>query len=267
MYKEYYGFTHLPFQKDIPTDELMVHKNLQEYQKRIKFLLKHYGIWVICGTPGSGKSVGLRWLRDSLSRNRYRFYYLPDPPSSPTDLYRQMILVMDLEPAFRRIDMLHRIQEHILNLSVDKKITPVIALDECQMYSHSVLESVRLFLNFDVDSRHHLILLLSGQTEFHKRLRYAVYEPLTQRITIQHQFEGLNQEESETYLHHRLSQAGVKHQLFEPEAIQFIYQVTKGTMRKIDILAIQSLLLAAGKKQKTVNQGTVEIAVKENLWS
>lgn len=267
MYKEYYGFTHIPFQKNIPTDELMVHQNLKEYQKRMQFLLKHYGIGVLWGAPGSGKSVGLRWLRDSLSRNRYRFYYLPDPPTSPTDLYRQMLLVMELEPVFRRVDMLHRIQEHILNLSVDKKITPVIALDECQMYSHTVLESVRLFLNFDIDSRHHLILILSGQTEFYKRLRYSVYEPLNQRITIQHQFEGLNPEETGGYLRHRISQAGVKHQLFEPQAIQFICQVTKGTMRKIDTLALQALLLGAGKKQKTVDQATVEIAVKENLWA
>lgn len=267
MYKEYYGFTHIPFQKNIPTDELMIHKNLREFQKRIKFLLKHYGIGVIWGAPGSGKSVGLRWLRDSLSRNSYRFYYLPDPPTSPTDLYRQMLFVMDLEPVFRRMDMLHRIQEHILNLSVDKKITPVIALDECQMYSHTVLESVRLFLNFEIDSRHHLILILSGQTEFNKRLRYSVYEPLTQRITIQHQFGGLTAQETESYILHRLSQAGVKHQLFEPEAIQFIYQVTKGTMRKIDTLALQSLLIAAGKKHKSVDQADVENAVKENLWA
>lgn len=267
MYKEYFGFTHYPFDKDIATDQLYQYKGFKEFQKRMEFLLQHKGISVIWGASGCGKTAGLRFLRDTLNKNRYRFFYLPETPNSISDFYRQLMITMELKPTFRRIDMYKQIQNYILDLCLEKKIVPIICLDECQSYPHTVIESVRLFTNFDMDCRHYLILILAGQTEFRKRLNYAVYEPLTQRITVNYNFTELSAEEVERYLLHRLDIAGVKHQLFEPTAIQFIYQVTNGIMRKIDILAKQSLLLAAGLKKNTIDQQIVDTTLKENIWS
>lgn len=266
MYRTYFGFTHYPFEKGIPTDQMMSHRPFLEYQKRMKFLQTHRGIGIVYGPSGSGKSAALRWLRDTLNPNRFRFYYLPDAPASSSDFYRQLTMTMDLQPAFRRVEMVRQIRDHILDLSVEKKITPWIVLDDCQMYGHPVLETLRLFMNFEIDSRHHVILLLCGQPELRKRLRYTVYEPLTQRITVQCPFEGLTPEETGKYLQHRLAGAGVKHPIFEPDACEYIYQVTKGLMRKVDTLAAHSLFLAAGLKKKTVDQPIVETALKESLW-
>lgn len=267
MYKEYFGFTYYPFGKDIQSDQFLYHRGFLEYQKRMEFLLTYGGIGVIWGTAGSGKTAGLRSFRDSLNKSRYQFYYLPEPPLSLTEFYRSAASAMDIEPACRKIDAYHQIRDRILELSQEKKITPVIALDECQMYPHTVLESVRLFLNFEIDSRNHAILILCGQPEFKKRLHYAVYESLIQRVTIQYEFCGLSPEEVENYLRHRLDIAGVKQQLFEPAAVQFIYQVTKGILRKIDTLALKSLVLAGGLKKKSIDQSIVETALKETFWA
>jgi type II secretory pathway predicted ATPase ExeA len=267
MYKEYYGFSSYPFDKNINFDQFYNSKNFCEFQNRMTFLQKHKGIGVFWGTPGSGKSAALRWLSNSLNKNRFKFYYLPDPPSSISDFYRQLAIVMDIKPAFKRIDNYFLIQNFINDLRNHKKIIPIIALDECQMYSHTVIESLRLFLNFDIDSRHNVILIIVGQPELKKRLKYAVYEPFTQRVTVSFQFTGLEQDEVEHYLSHRLKIAGVNHQLFEQESIQFIYQVTKGVLRKIDSVAIKSLFAAAGLKKKSVDQSVVESVVSENLWA
>lgn len=267
MYKEYFGFTHYPFGKDISSEQFLHYMGFLEYEKRMEFLLTHGGIGVIWGPAGSGKTAGLRSLRDSLNKNRYHFYYLPEPPLSMAEFYRAVASSMDIEPRYRRIDIYYQIRDHILLLSNEKKITPIIVLDECHMYPHTVLESVRLFLNFEVDFRNHAILILCGQPEIRKRLQYAVYESLAQRITIQYEFCGLDPSEVETYLVHRLDIAGVKQQLFEPSAIQFIYQVTKGILRKIDTLALKSLVLAGGLKKKSVDQSTVETVLKETFWA
>lgn len=267
MYKEYFGFTQYPFGKDISTDQLLHYRGFMEYNKRMEFLQKHGGIGVIWGLTGSGKTAGLRYLRDSLNKNRYKFYYMAEPPLSVAEFYRGIAQTMDIEPACRRMDTYQKIRDHILSLSVEKKITPIIALDECQMYPHTVLEGVRLFLNFEIDSKDHAILILCGQPELKKRLQYYVYEPLTQRITVHYQFDGLTPEEVEKYLEHRLSIAGVKHQLFEPHAIQFIYQVTKGILRKIDTLAVKSLVLAAGLNKQSIDKAIVETVMQETLWA
>jgi len=267
MYKEYFGFKSQPFGKDISTADLFHYEGFERYESSMDLLKKHGGIGVLWGGAGSGKSAALRWLASQLNENLYRFCYLPYPPNTITELYRSIAVALDIQPVYRRMDIYRQIQEQIAVMVQDKKITPVIALDECQMYSHQVLEAVRLFLNFEFDSRDYVILLLCGQTEFRKRLRYAVYEPLVQRVTTQHQFTGLTAGEIEPYLTHRLAVAGVAHPLFEPAAVEFIYQVTKGIFRKIDLLCVQSLQRAAEEKLKTVDQPTVEQALKQNFWA
>lgn len=266
MYKEYYGFSHIPFDKEISTSQILLHNNFREFKSRMTFLKKHGGIAVLWGTSGSGKSVGLRWLRDSLNKNRFHFYYISHPPNSSSEFFRQLADSMGLIPVFRQSQLFNQIQNYILELSQEKKIIPIIALDEAQLFSHSVLESIRLFLNFDIDSKQNVILILSGQPELKRRLKFAVYEPLIQRVTVHHHFAGVTHDEVEKYIAHRLDIAGVKHQLFEPDAIQFIFQITKGILRKIDQIALTSLAFAASQKKKSIDTSIVQQSLKEVFW-
>jgi len=265
MYKEYFGFNRYPFSKEIAGPDLFRSKDFIGWQEKMELLQKHGGLGVVWGVPGSGKSACLRWLRESLNHNRFRFYYLPDPPLSQNEFYRTVATAMALCPAGRRTANFRLLQEHIIDLARDKRITPIIVIDESQLLPQAVLEAVRLLLNFDIDSRDHAILLLCGQTELRRRLRLAVYEPLVQRIVAHYQFAGLQADEVEPYLRHRLALAGVQDQLFEPGAVQFITQVGKGVPRQIDVLAVRALSAAAVAKRKSVAQEHVQQAVAETL--
>jgi type II secretory pathway predicted ATPase ExeA len=265
MHKEYFGFTRYPFSKEIAGADLFVSRDVAAYRERMEFLQRHGGLGMIWGAPGCGKSAGLRWLRDSLNNNRFRFYYLPDPPLSLNEFYRTVATAMGLRPTGRRATNYCQLQEHILDLSQEKRITPIIVIDESQQLPQAVLEALRLLLNFEIDSRDHAILLLCGQTELRRRLRLAVYEPLVQRVVAHHQFAGLQADEVEPYLRHRLALAGVQDQLFEPAAVQFIAQVGKGIPRQTDALASRALAAAAAARHKYVGQEHVERAVAETI--
>lgn len=266
MHKEFFGFSAYPFTKEIDTSDFFMYRNFIELRKRMEFLQKHLGVAVLFGPSGCGKSAALRWFSDSVNKNRYRFFYLNHPPNSLSEFYRQIVAAMHLQPSFHKMDNLNSIHAFINELAAQKKIIPVIALDECQMYHHTIIDSIRLFLNFDIDSRHRIILIMAAQPEFRNRLKYAVYEPLTQRITVQINCTGLESDEVEPYLLHRLAVAGVKHQLFEQDAVNFIFQTTKGVLRKIDALASQSLFVAAAQKKNSVGQAVIESVIAENLW-
>jgi general secretion pathway protein A len=265
MHKEYFGFNRYPFSKEIAGVDLFRSKDFIGCQEKMEFLQQYGGLGVMWGVPGSGKSASLRWLRDSLNHNRFRFYYLPDPPLSVNEFYRTVAAAMALHPTGRRATNFRQVQDHIIDLARDKRITPIIVIDESHLLPQSVLEAVRLLLNFDLDSRDHAILLLCGQTELRRRLRLAVYEPLVQRIVAHFQFAGLQADEVEPYLLHRLALAGRQEQLFEPGAVQFIAQVGKGVPRQIDALAVRALAAAAAAKRKSVAQEHVQQAVEETL--
>lgn len=85
--------------------------------------------------------------------------------------------------------MFTQIQEAIKSLYYEKRITPVIMLDEVQMLSNSILKDLRLLFSFNMDSENPYILILSGQTQLRNKLHLSINAPLKQRIAIKYNME------------------------------------------------------------------------------
>ena len=267
MYKSYFGFTRYPFSDIIAPENVFIHHNFKEFKQRMDFLKEHTGIGALFGDTGMGKTLSLHWLAHSVNKNMFRPVHHRDVPQSVSEFYKQLLLEMGVLPSYRRSRMFRQIQEYIHELSQNKKIVPLIILDDCQLYPHSVLEALRLIFNFRFDSKAKYILLLSGQTAFLKRLQFKVYDSLTQRIIIHHLLFGFSLEETGDYLKHHLSLAGLRHQVFEDDAIYFIHQVTNGNPCKINQIAIRSLIIGAGKDKNSINKDILQLAVRETLWA
>jgi len=73
----------------------------------------------------------------------------------------------------------------------------------------------------------------------------------------------LAREELEGYLEHRLRGAGCELPLFEPAAIEAIFQATRALPRKINRLAHYALAAAAAARAKSVTIKHVEAAASE----
>ena len=79
-----------------------------------------------------------------------------------------------------------------------------------------------------MDAEHRLCLLLVGLTELRRRLAMAVHESLTQRLVVRHHLPGLDRSELDAYLIHRLCLAGCEIPLFEPPAVEALFQAARG---------------------------------------
>jgi type II secretory pathway predicted ATPase ExeA len=122
-----------------------------------------------------------------------------------------------------------------------------------------------LLLNFDMDSSHYLTLLLVGEPLLRRTLSLQMHEPLRQRIAVQYHLEGLSLEELDAYLAHQLKAAGITQPLLDETARQALYQVTKGTLRKVNKLVLTALRLAATRKVSVVNEAILLDATAEAL--
>lgn len=103
-----------------------------------------------------------------------------------------------------------------------------------------------------MDSSHYLTLLLVGQPLLRRTLSLQLHEALRQRIAVHYHLEGLTREELDAYLAHQLKAAGISQPLFDDTATQALYQATKGTLRKVNKLAVTALRLAALRKTSLV---------------
>jgi type II secretory pathway predicted ATPase ExeA len=139
----------------------------------------------------------------------------------------------------------------------------VLILDEAHGLRSDVLEEMRLLTNYAMDSQNRLCLLFCGQTELRRRLGMAVHEALHQRVVVRYHLPPLTREEAGAYLAHLLRRAGTALPLFEPAAVEAVFQASKGLPRKLNLLAHHGLIAAAIAKAKTVTAEHVAAAMTE----
>ncbi|MDJ0766141.1 MAG: AAA family ATPase [Myxococcota bacterium] len=263
MYLKHFGFAQYPCESNIPPDEMYVSASMAELSTRLKHLVDLRGIGLLTGDPGAGKSAACRKMVATLHTGVYKTLYVPLSTGNPMDLYKTIAWELGLPTERNRAALYKRIREEVTRLCVDAKIHTVLIIDEAHCLRNDVIEELRLLTNYAMDSENRLCLLFAGQTELRRRLGMAVHEALNQRIVVRYHLPGLTRDEVDEYLSHLTKRAGCELPLFEPAAVEAIFQATNGLPRKIGLLAHHALLAAALDKAKTVTEEHVQTALPE----
>jgi general secretion pathway protein A len=263
MFLQFFGLKFNPFNKEISTDQLFASLDWQELESRLKYLQTTRGMGLIVGEPGTGKSTALRKYTGELNPALYKPLYFSLSTVTVLEFYQGLALELGEEPKHKKISLFHQIQGAISTLYYERRITPVIVLDEVHLVSNKVLEDLRLIFNFQMDSQNPFILILAGQPLIRNKLSLSANSPLRQRIMVKHIMQGLKAEELGSYLQTRLKLAGVHEELFSSAAIEAIYSITNGLPRLVNSLVTASLLSACEKKQSQIDEEIVYQAQTE----
>jgi type II secretory pathway predicted ATPase ExeA len=263
MYLKHFGLTHHPYERNIPTDEMYVSASMDELSTRLKHLIELRGIGLVTGDPGAGKTAACRRMTAGLHTGIYKTIYIPLSTGNPLDLYKSIAWELGLIAQRNRASLYKHIREEVTRLCVDAKIRTVLIIDESHHLRNDVIEELRLLTNYAMDSENRLCLLFIGQTELRRRIAMAVHEALNQRIVMRYHLPGLTRDELPEYLNHLTKRAGCELPLFEPAAVEAIFQATKGLPRKVGLLAHHTLLAAALTKSKIANEEHVQKALPE----
>lgn len=263
MYLAHFGFTHYPFDRALEPDELYASGAAREAQARLKHLIELRGIGLITGEVGCGKSTVCRQLHAALHPGLHRLFYVPLSTGNVMDMYKAITWQLGLPIERNRASAYRAIHTEVLRLSVESRIHPLLVIDEAQHLRNEVLEDLRLLTNYAMDAERRLCLLLVGLPELRRRLSMAVHESLAQRIVVRYHLTGLTREELPVYLEHHLRLAGCVQPLFEPPAIEALYQATQGLPRRVNRAAHYALSAAAATKARQVSAEHVGIAIEE----
>ena len=260
MYETYFGMKSNPFKKDISLDNTYETKDFKEMQGRLNYLLKTKGIGLFTGSSGMGKTYSVKYFCKKLNTSLYKVAYLKLSTVTVMDFYRSFCLELGIEPKFKKIDMFKQIQERIQTLVKDRKITPVIVLEEAQYLRTDILNDLKMLLNFEMDSKEMIILIMIGQPILNDTLARNVHEALAQRIVVNYSFNGLGDEEVKDYLQNRLKLSGVNENIFEEAAIKAIASNCNGSIRKLNALITNCLLICSNKGENIITADMVMIA-------
>ena len=129
----------------------------------------------------------------------------------------------------------------------------IIIIDEAQIIKNTdTFEELRLFLNFQLNDKFLITLVLIGQPELLKKV--AAIPQLEQRLGVKYHLSALNESETAEYIKYRLEVAGATTPIFTPEAMQSIYNYSGGIPRKINNICDNSLLVGFGQEIKEINK-------------
>jgi general secretion pathway protein A len=261
MLRAFFGFTHFPFKKDVT--KIFISRQLAYLQKRCQHFLETQGIALLTGEIGSGKTTFMRYFLNSLNHNSYKLVYLSQTVRKTREFFRVLAAALGLQPKFFIADVTAQVKEELSNISRKQKLRTLLVIDEAQNLSDIVLEEIRLLTNFRMDSRNYLSIFLLGHPVLKGRLKMVPYAALKRRISFAYHLTGLEQDEIEPYLLHRLKSAGRTKPVFTKEAITLLFNYSEGLPGLINMLAHEALYCAAEQEQTSVDVKLIENIIQE----
>ncbi len=261
-YSSRFGLEFNPFMKN--TQEVLVETTeFKESIYRLDILLNTRGFGLITGSPGKGKTTIVRHWAKGLNPSLYKVIYSSLSTLTVVEFYKYLARQLGLEPLFRKSDNFRIIQDEINRYSIEKRITPVIIIDEANYINNAILNDLKLLFNFDMDSKDRVVVLLVGLPQLNNTLRLVAHEPLRQRITMNYHLEGLTKEEAKTYVTSKLSGAKCFTSIFSEGALEGIINASNGVPRVINKICNACLLIAHNQSLNEVNNDIVMLAVNE----
>lgn len=261
--RSHYGFTRMPFGKDLASGALHPHRAHAEAVARISWCISERAIGVVTGECGSGKTVAARAALATLDRSRHSIIYLGTPGVGTRGAYAGIVAALGGTPRFHAASLIPQAQDALAAETAERGKAVTVICDEAHLVDAETLEGLRCLTNTGMDATCSFCLLLLGQPTLRRRLRLGSFAALDQRVGLRYALGGLEAAECASYIAHHLALAGRSDTLFSDDAVSLIHQVSRGLPRAVNNLAVQSLVAAFVDGKAIVDESAARAAVAE----
>jgi general secretion pathway protein A len=256
-YEAYWGLKLAPFENvpdpkfyfPSPKHEEGLHRLLYGVEAR-------KGAVLLTGEIGCGKTTLSRQFIQHIAQERYDTALIANPSLDSQEFLGEVLYQLGITDAHSKLDRLHKLNEHLLDNLKRGKDT-VILVDEAQAIKDDVVfEELRLLLNFQLNDRFLLTLLLLGQPELNARINSI--KQFAQRVAVRFHLPAFDLQETTRYMEFRLKTAGADQRpIFSAEAIELIFKSSEGIPRNINTLSDLSLLSGFLEKKAQIDTAIV----------
>ncbi len=255
-YEQHWGLQTHPFE-NVPDPRFYVPsvKHETARQRMLYGIQARKGAIMLTGEIGGGKTLLSRALILNLPSSKYDVALLANPALPEKQFLGEILYQFGLAVGGSKAVQLRRLNEHMLTNAQQGRDT-VLVIDEAQaVLEDRIFDEVRLLMNYQMNDRFLLTLVLLGQPELRERV--ARIPQLMQRIAIRYHLERFTGEETQVYIQGRLAAAGCSRMLFTPDAVDAIHRHTGGVCRLINALCDLCLLSGAQGRADQIDRTLV----------
>jgi general secretion pathway protein A len=198
------------------------------------------GLSVIIGDYGTGKTMLARYIYASYTAGDIRepsvVAYVPDPPHpGARELQRRIIQELGGRTTARTTDgFMEDLRTMVLDIFAAGQ-NCIVMIDEAQVLSIRQLNVIRELFNFNAGGVMPIQVVLIGKEELRVSLHNA--PDLNDRVAARSTLEPFTPAETAQLVNFRLNRAGCKMPLFLPDALDLLYDLSRGYPRKAIKLA------------------------------
>lgn len=265
MYEAYYGLRDKPFR--LRPDPVFFfgskgHKRAMSYLEY--GLSQGEGFIVITGEVGAGKTTLVRKLFNKLDSSQIVFAHLVNTHLDPENTLKMVAGAFGLpfEDASKAA-LLTRLEQFFRQCE-RKGQRALLVVDEAQNLAPKTLEELRMLSNFQTGDKSLLQTFLLGQPEFRVTLHSESMLQLRQRVIATYHLGPMDDEETRTYIEHRLRTVGWENDpSFNAAAHAAIFAYTGGIPRKINALCDRLLLMGYLEELRAFAANEVEEVIRD----
>ena len=271
MYLAYWGFREKPFENTPdPRFFYATPKHEEALMRMFYAVTEHKSAAMLSGEYGSGKTLMTRVITSKLLNDStsYNVAIIINPDISADELLEEILYQLGTTntEGKSKNKLLRELNDNLYNISQRDKHTVVI-IDEAQaIRDEKTLEALRLLLNFQLNNRFLLTLLLFGQPELREKV--AQLKQFEQRFALRYHLDHLSEEETIDYIKHRCQVADCQKEVFTKDAYHSIMMNSGGIPRVINTICDTSLLVGMNQNIDKINKSITEGVAKDlNLIS
>jgi type II secretory pathway predicted ATPase ExeA len=259
----HYGFSRMPFGRDLPVDALYRHRAHNEAVARIGWLVHTRALGVVTGEVGAGKTAAARAALSTLDTSRHTLIYLANPAVGVRGIHNAIVTALGGTPRFHHASLIPQTTDALAAEAGERGRHVIVVIDEAHLLDTGQLETVRMLTNAEMDSASPLTCLLLGQPTLRRRLKLGDMAALDQRVTLRYAIPGMDPAETKAYIHHHTTHAGRSDTLFSDDATDLIHQHSRGLPRAVNNIAVQALIATYTMNKTIVDHTAARAAITE----
>ena len=262
------GLAEDPFKITPDLDYLYAADQHMETIRQLEYSAMGGSLSVLTGEVGLGKTLICRKiLNDFSAAEDVNTAYLLNPPQNFGYLIANVIHDLTGVRTSARSGNYHHLVELLYRVLLEEAQQGrqvVLIIDEAHRLDAEVLEGIRLLTNLETAKQKLLSIILVGQPELDETLSRRDLRQLRQRISVRCHLNPLSRGQTREYVNHRLlSQGGDQGVRLTGPAHWWLYRLSGGIPRRINLLCGRAILAAFAGFAPKVAAGHVRRASRE----
>lgn len=250
----HFAFSGVPFRKNVAAADMFDSRSQRDLLHALQLWAEVRGLALVTGPSGVGKSITLRRLVQSLDEARYRVVHLPNHlPTTEIGFLRSLNRAIGLPMRAHAADLFDQAHAHLTAHGDQSGPHPLLVLDDAEGVRPALLDLLRRMTAYALDAEDRFSLLITGTDALLRTLREPSLEPFVTRIAFAAALKPYTLEDTRNYVAWHLARAGAKDRLFSDDAIRRIFLASKGVPRRINQVAVHTLIQAAVLGHDTIS--------------